>query len=161
MTRHLAYLSLGTNLGNKEENLRAAMKLIEEQIGNIVSQSAFYTSEPWGFMSENSFLNNVVAVSTTMSPEKLLETTQHIEFTLGRTRKSVNGQYADRLIDIDILFYEQQVTNTPTLTLPHPLMHRRLFVLEPLNQIAPTLTHPILKKDINTLFRELQEESAC
>lgn len=161
MTRHLAYLSLGTNLGNKEENLRAAMKLIEEQIGNIVSQSAFYTSEPWGFMSENSFLNNVVAVSTTMTPEKLLETTQHIEFTLGRTRKSVNGQYADRLIDIDILFYDQQVTNTPTLTLPHPLMHRRLFVLEPLNQIAPTLTHPILKKDINTLFRELQEESAC
>ncbi|MBQ6800525.1 MAG: 2-amino-4-hydroxy-6-hydroxymethyldihydropteridine diphosphokinase [Bacteroidaceae bacterium] len=161
MTRHLAYLSLGTNLGNKEENLRAAMKLIEEQIGNIVSQSALYTSEPWGFTSENSFLNNVVAVSTTMTPEKLLETTQRIEFTLGRTRKSVNGQYADRLIDIDILFYDQQVTNTPTLTLPHPLMHRRLFVLEPLNQIAPTLTHPILKKDINTLCRELQEESAC
>ncbi|MBR6588888.1 MAG: 2-amino-4-hydroxy-6-hydroxymethyldihydropteridine diphosphokinase [Bacteroidaceae bacterium] len=161
MTRHLAYLSLGTNLGNKEENLRAAMKLIEEQIGDIVSQSALYTSEPWGFTSENSFLNNVVAVSTTMTPEKLLETIQHIEFTLGRTRKSVNGQYADRLIDIDILFYDQQVTNTPTLTLPHPLMHRRLFVLEPLNQIAPTLTHPILKKDINTLCRELQEESAC
>lgn len=161
MTRHLAYLSLGTNLGNKEENLRAAMKLIEEQIGDIVSQSALYISEPWGFMSENSFLNNVVAVSTTMTPEKLLETTQHIELTLGRTRKSVNGQYADRLIDIDILFYDQQVTNTPTLTLPHPLMHRRLFVLEPLNQIAPTLTHPILKKDINTLCRELQEESAC
>lgn len=161
MTRHLAYLSLGTNLGNKEENLRAAMKLIEEQIGNIVSQSALYTSEPWGFMSENSFLNNVVAVSTTMTPEKLLETTQHIELTLGRTRKSVNGQYADRLIDIDILFYDQQVTDTPALTLPHPLLHRRLFVLEPLNQIAPTLTHPILKKDINTLCRELQEESAC
>ena len=161
MTRHLAYLSLGTNLGNKEENLRAAMKLIEKQIGNIVSQSALYTSEPWGFMSENSFLNNVVAVSTTMTPEKLLETTQHIEFTLGRTQKSVNGQYADRLIDIDILFYDLQVTDTPTLTLPHPLLHRRLFVLEPLNQIAPTLTHPILKKDINTLCRELQEESAC
>lgn len=161
MTRHLAYLSLGTNLGNKEENLRAAMKLIEEQIGDIVSQSALYTSEPWGFTSENSFLNNVVAVSTTMTPEKLLETTQRIEFTLGRTRKSVNGQYADRLIDIDILFYDQQVTDTPTLTLPHPLLHRRLFVLEPLNQIAPTLTHPILKKDINTLCRELQEESAC
>ena len=161
MTRHLAYLSLGTNLGNKEENLRAAMKLIEEQIGNIVSQSALYTSEPWGFTSENSFLNNVVAVSTTMTPEKLLETTQHIELTLGRTRKSVNGQYADRRIDIDILFYDQQVTDTPTLTLPHPLLHHRLFVLEPLNQIAPTLTHPILKKDINTLCRELQEESAC
>lgn len=161
MTRHLAYLSLGTNLGNKEENLRAAMKLIEEQIGDIVSQSALYTSEPWGFTSENSFLNNVVAVSTTMTPEKLLETTQRIELTLGRTRKSVNGQYADRLIDIDILFYDQQVTDTPALTLPHPLLHRRLFVLEPLNQIAPTLTHPILKKNINTLCRELQEESAC
>lgn len=161
MTRHLAYLSLGTNLGNKEENLRAAMKLIEEQIGDIVSQSALYTSEPWGFTSENSFLNNVVAVSTTMTPEKLLETTQRIELTLGRTRKSVNGQYTDRLIDIDILFYDQQVTDTPALTLPHPLLHRRIFVLEPLNQIAPTLTHPILKKNINTLFRELQEESAC
>lgn len=161
MTRHLAYLSLGTNLGNKEENLRAAMELIEEQIGDIVSQSALYASEPWGFASENSFLNNVVAVKTTMTPEEILETTQHIERTLGRTRKSVNGQYTDRLIDIDILFYDEEVTNTSRLTLPHPLLHRRLFVLEPLNQIAPTLIHPVLKKDISTLYHRLQEENAC
>lgn len=161
MAHHLAYLSLGTNLGNKEENLRVAMTLIEEQIGSIVSQSALYASAPWGFNSENSFLNNVVAVETHLTPEALLNTTQRIERTLGRTHKSVNGVYADRLIDIDILLYDQQVMHTSTLVLPHPLMHRRLFVLEPLNEIAPTLMHPVLQKEIHTLCNELKAESTC
>lgn len=161
MTRHLAYLSLGTNLGNKTENLHAAMQLIEEQIGNIVSQSAPYVSAPWGFTSENTFLNNAVAVETSLTPQQLLSTTQSIERTLGRTHKTVDRQYSDRLIDIDILFYDMLVIDTPTLTLPHPLLHQRLFVLHPLTEIAPALVHPILQKDIDTLCRELQEESAC
>ena len=163
MTHHLAYLSLGTNLGNKEENLHVAMQLIEEQIGNIVSQSALYVSEPWGFTSENTFLNNAVAVETLLTPEELLHTTQHIEHTLGRTHKTINGQYSDRLIDIDILFYDASIIDTPTLTIPHPLMHQRLFVLSPLNEIAPTFVHPILQKTIRTLYEELmtKEQSPC
>lgn len=158
---HLVYLSLGTNLGNKEENLRTAVTLIEEQVGTITSQSALYASAPWGFDSENTFLNNAIAVETPLTPEELLSVTQRIEHTLGRTRKSVDGQYSDRLIDIDILLYDDVVMHTPTLTLPHPLMHRRLFVLEPLNEIAPTLVHPLLQKEIATLCNELKAEGTC
>ena len=160
---HLTYLSLGTNLGNKEKNLHVAMQLIEEQIGNIVSQSALYVSSPWGFSSENSFLNNTVAVETSLNPSELLHTTQSIERTLGRTHKTVHRQYSGRLIDIDILFYDLLVMDTPTLTLPHPLLHQRLFVLSPLAEIAPTLKHPILQKTIRTLHHELlaKEQSPC
>ena len=161
MTSHLAYLSLGTNLGTKAQTLHMALTLIEEQVGTIVSQSAPYASSPWGFTSENSFLNNAVVVKTNLCPEELLETTQRIERTLGRTHKTVNQQYSDRLIDIDILFYDDVVLDTPALTLPHPLLHRRLFVLQPLAEIAPTLVHPILQKDIHTLCRELQDEEIC
>ena len=158
---HLVYLSLGTNLGNKEENLRTAMTLIEEQVGTITSQSALYASAPWGFDSENTFLNNAISVETSLTPEELLSTTQRIEHTLGRTHKSVDGQYSDRLIDIDILLYDDVVMHTPSLTLPHPLMHRRLFVLEPLSEIAPTLIHPLLQKEIATLYNELKAEGTC
>jgi hypothetical protein len=93
MSNHLVYLSLGTNLGNKEENLQNALKLLEEQVGNIVSQSALYASSPGGFVSENSFLNCVIAINTTFSPQELLSITQHIELSLGRTHKTINGQY--------------------------------------------------------------------
>jgi len=158
---HLVYLSLGTNLGNKEENLRTAMTLIEEQVGTITSQSALYASAPWGFDSENTFLNNAISVETSLTPEELLSTTQRIEHTLGRTHKSVDGQYSDRLIDIDILLYDDVVMHTPSLTLPHPLMHRRLFVLEPLSEIAPTMIHPLLQKEIATLYNELKAEGTC
>ncbi len=158
---HLVYLSLGTNLGNKEENLRTAMTLIEEQVGTITSQSALYASAPWGFDSENTFLNNAISVETSLTPEELLSTTQRIEHTLGRTHKSVDGQYSDRLIDIDILLYNDVVMHTPSLILPHPLMHRRLFVLEPLSEIAPTMIHPLLQKEIATLCNELKAEGTC
>ena len=158
---HLVYLSLGTNLGNKEENLRTAMTLIEEQVGTITSQSALYASAPWGFDSENTFLNNAISVETSLTPEELLSTTQRIEHTLGRTHKSVDGQYSDRLIDIEILLYDDVVMHTPSLTLPHPLMHRRLFVLEPLSEIAPTMIHPLLQKEIATLYNELKAEGTC
>ena len=135
--KHLVYLSLGTNLGNKETNLRAAVQEIEKRIGRVVVLSAFYATEPWGFSSDNSFLNAACCVETFLTPFELLERTQAIERELGRTTKSVDGKYADRLIDIDLLLYDDNILSSPTLTLPHPLMHQRDFVLKPMTEIAP------------------------
>lgn len=155
--KHLAYLSLGTNLGNKEENLNTAVSLIKEQVGDVFLQSAPYVSEPWGFCSENCFLNNVLALHTEFTPRELLEATQQIERLMGRNHKSVDGQYEDRLIDIDILFYDALVMESSVLTIPHPLLHHRLFVLRPLAEIAPALCHPVLGKDIRELLDALLE----
>ena len=102
------YLGLGTNLGDKEQNLRDAVQKIEEQVGNVVSLSAFYVTAPWGFASENSFLNAAACVETELSPLEVLQETQMIERELGRTKKSVNGIYSDRLIDIDLFFFKQK-----------------------------------------------------
>ena len=136
---HQVYLGLGTNLGDKEANLKAAMEEIGKRVGEVTSQSAFHASEPWGFTSEHSFLNAVCCVSTDFSPMEVLRTTQDIERSLGRLEKSVNGQYADRLIDIDILLYDDLHISTPELTVPHPLMWERDFVTVPLHEIAPAI----------------------
>jgi 2-amino-4-hydroxy-6-hydroxymethyldihydropteridine diphosphokinase len=136
---HQVYLGLGTNLGDKEANLKAALEEIAKRVGEITSQSAFYASEPWGFESDNSFLNAVCGVCTDLSPEETLRTTQEIERTLGRLKKSVNGVYSDRIIDIDILLFDDWQINTPELTIPHPLMWERDFVKIPLKEIAPDI----------------------
>ena len=148
----MVYLGLGTNLGDKEQNLRMSVKKIEEWIGNVVSLSAFYATAPWGFSSENSFLNAAVCVETTLLPLQVLEETQRIERELGRTEKSVNGLYADRLIDIDLLLYDDRVMDAKGLILPHPLMTERRFVMEPLSEIAPDVVHPVLHKTMKELF---------
>ena len=148
----MVYLGLGTNLGAKEQNLRMSIKKIEERIGNVVSLSAFYATAPWGFSSENSFLNAAVCVETTLLPLQVLEETQRIERELGRTEKSVNGLYADRLIDIDLLLYDDRVMDAEGLILPHPLMTERRFVMEPLSEIAPDVVHPVLHKTMKELF---------
>ena len=148
----MVYLGLGTNLGDKEQNLRMSIKKIEERIGNVVSLSAFYATPPWGFSSENSFLNAAVCVETTLLPLQVLEETQRIERELGRTEKSVNGLYADRLIDIDLLLYDDRVMDAEGLILPHPLMTERRFVMEPLSEIAPDVVHPVLHKTMKELF---------
>ena len=145
----MVYLGLGTNLGDKEQNLRMSVKKIEEWIGNVVSLSA---TAPWGFSSENSFLNAAVCVETTLLPLQVLEETQRIERELGRTEKSVNGLYADRLIDIDLLLYDDRVMDAKGLILPHPLMTERRFVMEPLSEIAPDVVHPVLHKTMKELF---------
>lgn len=132
---HVAYLGLGTNLGDKEANIRQAMEYIEELIGHIVRQSAFYTSEPWGFQSTHEFVNAVVCCQTTCSPRQLLRSTQRIERRMGRREKSVNRVYQDRIIDIDILLYDDLHIETPELTIPHPLMQQRDFVMIPLREI--------------------------
>ena len=133
------YLSLGTNLGNRHENLSRAQELIGREVGTVVSASDIIETEPWGFESSNRFLNMAVKVETTLQPLEVLHTTQEIERKLGRTQKSVNREYHDRMIDIDILLYDDLVMNTPELTIPHPLMYQREFVMKPLSQIAPEL----------------------
>lgn len=138
------YLSLGSNLGEREEHLRKALVQIEQQIGPIVRCSSLYYSEPWGFESAHGFCNLCCAVDTQMSPLTLLKATQAIERNLGRTHKSTNGQYADRTIDIDIIRafdedgQEKSIDyrlSTNDLQIPHPLWQERAFVYEPLKEI--------------------------
>ena len=132
---HTVYFSLGSNLGNKRENLNKAIKLMEEQIGVLLRQSAFLETEPWGFQSDNSFVNAAICMETVLDPFEVLERTQKIEREMGRTIKSTNGEYHDRIIDIDILLYDDLKINTPRLTSPHPLMEQRDFVMIPLREI--------------------------
>jgi 2-amino-4-hydroxy-6-hydroxymethyldihydropteridine diphosphokinase len=117
-----------------------AVEEIGKRVGEITSLSAFHDSEPWGFESENSFLNAVFCVSTELTPIEVLHITQEIERELGRSKKSVNGIYSDRMIDIDILLYDDLHIQTPELTIPHPLMRERDFVIIPLREIAPDKT---------------------
>ena len=140
LNTHTVYLGLGTNLGDKETNLRMAVEEIGKRVGEITSLSAFHASEPWGFESENSFLNAVCCVSTELTPIEVLHITQEIERELGRLKKSVNGIYSDRMIDIDILLYDDLHIQTPELTIPHPLMWERDFVMIPLREIAQEKT---------------------
>lgn len=133
------YLSLGTNLGDRQKNLSTALELIGREVGTVVSASDPMETDPWGFESANRFLNMAAKVQTNLQPFEVLHATQDIERKLGRTQKSVDGEYHDRLIDIDILLYDNLVMNTPELTIPHPLMYEREFVMKPLLQIAPEL----------------------
>lgn len=132
---HKVYLSLGTNLGNRKRNIREAIEKIGELIGEVERQSALYETKPWGFSSPNDFINVCVLVITTLAPRQLLETTQQIEQEMGRIGKSVNGEYHDRIIDIDILLYDDLKVNEPDLVIPHPLMEERDFVMTPLKEI--------------------------
>ncbi len=150
----IAYLGLGTNVGNKRRNMITAAALLAERVGDILALSGFYETEPWGFESENFFLNAAVKLKTSFSPLEVLQITQQIEKELGRTEKS-NGVYHDRIIDIDILLYEDEVLQIPELTLPHPLMHERKFVMDPLVEIAPFVVHPVLKERIIDLKERL------
>lgn len=147
------YLGLGTNLGNKEANLRTAIYKLQERIGKQVSLSSFYETAPWGFESDHSFLNAAIGLETSLSPIEILHITQEIEKELGRTKKSVNGSYSDRLIDIDILLYDTLVLQTPELTIPHPLMTERDFVMKPLIEIAGNVIHPTLQKTLSELYQ--------
>lgn len=126
---------MGTNLGDKRKNIAEAIKNIGELVGDVVRQSALYETEPWGFRSDNRFVNAAVCVDTQLSPRRLLEVTQRIEREMGRTLKSDGGEYHDRIIDIDILLYGGLHIDEPDLKIPHPLMHERDFVMTPLNEI--------------------------
>ena len=129
------FLSLGSNLGNREATLHRAIELIGERIGTVQRVSSFIETEPWGFQSEHPFLNAACKVLTTLTPRQCLRETQRIERELGRTSKSRHGIYHDRPIDIDLLLYGDLHLSTPTLTLPHPRMYERDFVMIPLREI--------------------------
>ena len=138
--KHDVYLSLGSNLGDKRGYIRAAIEKIGEQVGEVVRQSALYDTQPWGFQSENAFVNAVVKVRTALAPRQVLEATQQIERDMGRREKSrveAGGvRYADRPIDIDILLYDDWVVDEPELRIPHLLMFQRDFVMIPLKEIV-------------------------
>ena len=153
------YLGLGTNLGDRQENLTRAIEALSLALGTCKAQSSFMETEPWGFESENGFLNCVAAFDTELTPTELLDTTERIERELGRTQKSHGGSYHNRIIDIDILLYGDEVVECQRLTIPHPLMHKRDFVLEPLAQIAPDAIHPIFGKSIAELAEEQRKNN--
>ncbi len=132
---HKVYLGLGSNLGDRHALMEKAITLIGERIGKVVRQSSFIETEPWGFESDNRFLNAVIIVETEHTPREVLTLTQQIEREMGRTRKSGSAGYADRPMDIDILIYDDLEINEPDLKIPHPLMHEREFVMIPLREV--------------------------
>ncbi|MBR6853166.1 MAG: 2-amino-4-hydroxy-6-hydroxymethyldihydropteridine diphosphokinase [Prevotella sp.] len=132
---HRVFLGLGSNLGEKEENIHKAIKLIGERVGLVVRQSSLISTEPWGFESENTFVNAVILCETDLTPRQLLGATQKIEREMGRQKKSTDGGYSDRCIDIDILLYDDLRVDEPDLQIPHPLMLKRDFVMIPLREI--------------------------
>lgn len=154
-----AYLGLGSNLGNRRRNLITAAALLAERAGDVLTLSSFYETEPWGFVSENRFLNAALALETSLSPFDLLRLTQTIEREMGRAAKSTQGIYHDRLIDIDLLLYGDEVVRSAELEIPHPHLHERRFVLEPLREIAPFLRHPLLGKNMEELFQNLPSQA--
>ena len=150
----IVYLSLGSNLGNREQTIDKAIQLLSEQVGPLIKRSSFFYSKPWGFDSPNDFCNICASFKTELSPLDLLYTTQSIERQLGRTKKSNFKQqsgltsnseavYSDRPIDIDILLYGDLQLSTPDLTIPHPRMHQRDFVMRPLREIGCDITPSI------------------
>ena len=147
------FLALGANTGNKPISLLRSLSFIAKKIGKITAVSSVYETIPEGFESENKFLNMMVCVETLMSPEKILTVTQSIEKKIGRVTKS-NDCYHDRIIDIDIIACNDLILNTENLQLPHPHFHKRRFVLEPFNEIAPEYVHPVLHKTVWEILKE-------
>lgn len=154
---HSLFLGLGSNLGDKQHNIELAYAEINKRIGDIVSQSAYYVSKPDGFISENDFINSVCEVKTSLSPFQVLESIIEIEKYVGRTSKSINGSYSDRVIDIDILLYDDVIINTEHLIVPHPRFHLRSFVLVPFASISPHTIHPVLHQSIYDINKSILE----
>lgn len=145
------YFGIGSNLGDKEVNIEEALQRIEDRIGPVTRSSSLYETEPWGFTSDDQFLNIAAEAATQLSPDEVLDAVSKIETSLGRIREDV--QYTSRIIDIDILLCGDMIINQPDLKIPHPLMHERKFVLVPLNEIAPDLIHPVFDKSISELLQ--------
>lgn len=137
MISHTVYFSLGSNLGDRSLVIRQAIALMAERVGAVCRQSSLMETKPWGFESDHLFLNACVCCTTTLLPREVLEVTRRIEQELGRTHKSVDGIYHDRVIDIDLLLYDDWQVDEPDLKIPHPLMHQRDFVMQPLREIYP------------------------
>lgn len=149
---HTVYLALGTNLGDRLANLRAAIKSLPPDV-SVLAESHVYETPPWGYADQPPFLNMAIKAETDLAPEALLTYLKQLEVELGRQQ---NFRWGPRLIDLDILFYNELVINTPPLVIPHPRLHERAFVLVPLMDVAPDLVHPVLQKKINDFLVELE-----
>ncbi len=150
-----AYILLGTNLGNKTENIQAAFKEISSRCGTIVRSSGLYETSPWGITEQSFFLNCVVQLDTSYAPEKLLELLLEIEQQMGRVR---DIRWGERLIDLDILYFNNAIISSETLTLPHPELHNRRFTLVPLCEVAEHFIHPILHKTSRQLLENCSDD---
>jgi len=153
------FLLLGGNLGHIQENFSQAINLISNKIGSISQQSRLYQSEPWGFEAKELFLNQVIKINTKLSAIEVLRKTQAIEQEIGRKEKTKEQNYSSRLIDIDILFFNNEIIETKELIIPHPRLHLRNFTLFPLNEIIPNFTHPSIGKTILWLTEHSKDKS--
>jgi 2-amino-4-hydroxy-6-hydroxymethyldihydropteridine diphosphokinase len=152
--KHTAYLSIGSNLGERQENLANAIQQIETNCGNIIKASAIYETAAWGTSEQPSFLNQCLVLKTDLSAKKLIKQLLHIERLMGRERKEKMGP---RLIDLDIILMDEDVVFSEFLTLPHPHLQDRKFVLLPLAEIAPKAFHPIFNKTVEQLLIECSD----
>ncbi len=143
------YLLLGSNMGNSQKQLSKAIGLIENQIGKVVRQSSLYSTAAWGNTNQPDFLNQVIIVETALAAIQTIQTILQIEKKMGRVRTVKN---APRIIDIDILFFNKEIIDQEELTVPHPQLQNRRFVLVPLNQLSPNFMHPVLKETIHQFF---------
>jgi len=146
-------------MGNRFRLLEDARGHIEAKAGPVVRQSAIYETEPWGFEAEQNFLNQVLIVDTQKDAWELMAQLLEIEKKLGREPVAPDGGYASRIIDIDILFYADRVINRDQLKVPHPELHKRLFTMKPLQEVAPDLVHPVLKKTVTQLLHDCPDNA--
>lgn len=146
------WLGLGSNLGDREKLLGEAIDHISRQIGTVIAQSAIFYNPSWGYSSVYEFANMAIQAVTSLSVDELLASCQEIEKAVGRTRKSINGRYEDRSIDIDIILVDELILERSNLTIPHPLFRERVFVLAPLAQISPEKIDPVTHKTIQKLL---------
>lgn len=151
-------LLLGGNKGNVKEVFNLAVEAMRTMLGPVLEISRIYKSPPWGFEDPDWFLNQVVILDTGCTPFEVLNKTRQIEKQLGRKKKTTLN-YESRLIDIDVLFYSEEVVESSELQIPHPRLHLRRFTLEPLNELMPDFKHPVLKKNIKTLLQECPDKS--
>jgi len=152
MRNHIIYLFLGSNLGDRKKQMDEALDLIPEMIGEVTKRSSFYETEPWGFSSEEFFLNIAMQTLTSLSPEEVMRKIDEIEKRFGRERS--DSGYSSRTMDIDILFYDDLVLDQDILKIPHPMLKDRRFVIVPLNEIAHELIHPVFLKTIGELLQD-------
>lgn len=155
---NVVYLLLGSNLSDRFGMLQQARREISARLGTITLESSVYESEAWGFISEQFFLNQVIRIETDFSPLMILEEILKIELEMGRTREEKKG-YSSRIIDIDILFFNNEVINEVNLTIPHPRLQDRMFALLPLSEIDLNMVHPGSNKSVGEMISECRDES--
>lgn len=152
------FILLGTNLGNRKENLRTALMNITENCGTIILRSNIYETDPWGFETEHFFLNQVVQIETSFNPNELLDKLLIIESQMGRER--LTKGYSSRKIDLDILYFNSEIIQSEKLTIPHPRMHERNFTMTPMAEIAPNFVHPVLKISQQQILNKIVDKKS-